>query len=148
MSIGVDLITAERERQIQKGYTPERDRGKYEVNPYYLVETAIQLLARKHSWQLATKVGFNDLTAQILTKHRNNPDKILVIVGALIAAELDTRQRTPEEFWRVSCYTSPEAKALHIGTEDYFTAVAAAHAVQAAKAAGQHVEVKHFKEQL
>lgn len=148
MSIGVNLIATERERQIQKGYTPEQDRAEYEFNPRYLIETVIQLLAGQHSWQLATKVGTNDAAAQILAKRRDNPDKLLVIAGALIAAELDIRQKTPEEFWRVSCYAGPEADALHIGSEDYWSAVATAHAVQAAKAAGQRVEVQHFKEQL
>jgi hypothetical protein len=89
----VDLIIAERNRQmLEKGYTPEHD-DKYKDN--FLLLAASLLLDEISSDEppTAEHMALMSLTEHIATKHVGDPIRIMTIVGALLAAEIDRRLR-------------------------------------------------------
>lgn len=105
MKTGIELITAERERQIsQEGWTPEHDDGHDlgEMSDaaacYAMLASANVRGAIADEWPATMLNGFND---SLLSwpwddewwKPSDDPVRNLVKAGALIAAEIDRLQR-------------------------------------------------------
>jgi hypothetical protein len=89
-SIGIDLIAAERRRQITvKGYSVEHDAGYKHKEP---ARIALALLYAYCNPGKGTRDEWG-----IIDKHHNNLTQILVIAGALTAAELDRRKRVKDQ---------------------------------------------------
>lgn len=87
MSRGVELIAAERARQVQQeGWSPEHDDAHTDG---VLAVAAAELAAHPYAVD-------HDLERDhcgSLAKHRDNPIRRLTIAGALIAAEIDRLDR-------------------------------------------------------
>lgn len=107
MKTALELIADERHRQItEKGWTPEHDDthadGALSAAAAHLIAHADEignvevasLAWQNHEW-----------IEGLIVKHGTNPDRCLVIAGALIVAELERRRRceTKETFPENAC---------------------------------------------
>lgn len=100
METGIELIAAERKRQIEKeGWTPEHDEGHQygdlAVHAAALAVMTTDALVVDPLGRGSLLVGEQDCDKWGLQqKHAGNEIRQLVIAGALIAAEIDRVLRT------------------------------------------------------
>jgi len=78
----LELIAAERDRQISKGYDATHDDQHNDD---------LSIVATQVIFAAATGEGSDGWG--IVKKHAGNPVKLLTIAGALIVAEIERRQR-------------------------------------------------------
>lgn len=90
-SRGVDLIAAERVRQLQKGYTPEHDDGHTGTkNPARMPELLRAAVCYMAQWEVSVEWPWPAEPIKLTPDDRITE---LVKAGALIAAEIDRLQR-------------------------------------------------------
>lgn len=92
MMTGVELIAAERERQVnEKGYDAAHDDTHADRG---MATSAAQVLVHYYSnGTLGVRRWGSCDNWHIIEKHGDDPVKLLAIAGALIAAEIDRLQR-------------------------------------------------------
>jgi len=91
MKSGIELIAAERKRQVEvEGWTAEHDRHHDDGD--LALAAALLIVNDLPCWL----EGYDDTIAwyqDLVIKHENDRQRQLVIAGALIAAEIDRIQR-------------------------------------------------------
>lgn len=93
---GVDLITAERKRQVEEGWTPDHDDEHHDGA---LAWAAGEMAVDGHEWAYMIR-PYSDMCGSLgkFGQGGTKPDRVrlLTIAGALIAAEIDRLLRAAE----------------------------------------------------
>lgn len=95
---GIQLIAAERERQIAKGYDSTHDDQHDDAMIVQVAQEIIAYVDPTVSLDVADPWGIIKRTERKYPNENDSDLRLLVIAGALIAAEIDRRQRVAPAF--------------------------------------------------